>query len=443
MRLCNFLKDVIRGIIVPVVYTMVATHASITSVEGRQLIKDFIFSHLQQYGNPILFLGLAAEYLGLPFVPGEAMMSFMGFLIKGSWLTTLNAIFFASAGTFAGSMIAWLIGYKYGEGVVLKLGQPFHLTQERLDKVRVYFDKQQVVLIIFSRFIPGVRHVIPYLSGIAKIEAGKYAVLNLAGAIFWCASFLGLGSLLGDKWQTVVILAKTYSWVLLLLIAFIYVTITFFKNHQKIIFAIAGPLLLFIKISEDILKQELSVFDNSIYKFVASFITEDMTDFMKFLTFLGSGFVLILITAIVIIALRKNKKYAFYGWMISANLLVSSSLNGLFKVIFHRQRPDILRLIDITGLSFPSGHSMIGLCFYGFIAYIIWVNMKSRWRYPLVIVAVALIISIGISRIYLGVHYASDVLGGFSAGLAWLAVFIPISNKMYKTYSDKLQMQEY
>ncbi|MCR4437243.1 MAG: bifunctional DedA family/phosphatase PAP2 family protein [Clostridiales bacterium] len=405
------------------------------------MIKDFIFSLLQKYGNSILFLGLAAEYLGLPFVPGEAMMSFMGFLgIKGSWLATLYSIFFATAGTFAGSMIAWLIGYKYGEGVVLKLGKPIHLTKEKLDKARVSFDKRRVVLIIFSRFVPGVRHVIPYISGITKIEAEKYAVLNLAGAVLWCGSFIGLGSLLGEKWQAIVNLAKTYSLVLLLMLVFIFVTVKFFKDHQKIIFAIAFPLLLFIKISEDIVKQELSVFDNSIYKFVASFITEDMTDFMKFLTFLGSGLVLIFITAIVIIAVRKNKKYAFYGWMIGANLLASSILNELFKVIFHRERPDILRLIDITGFSFPSGHSMIGLCFYGFIAYILWVNMKSRWRYPLVILSVALVISIGISRIYLGVHYASDVLGGFSAGLAWLAAFIPISSRMYKTYSDKLQI---
>jgi len=405
------------------------------------LIKSFIFSLMQQYGDPILFIGLAAEYLGLPFVPGEAMLSFMGFLgLKGSGLATLYSIFFATAGTFAGSMIAWLIGYKYGEGVVLKLGKPIHLTKERLDKTRVSFDKHQRALIVFSRFVPGVRHVVPYISGICKIEAGKYAVLSLVGSILWCGSFIGMGALLGERWQSFVSLAKTYSLALLLLIVFIFVIIKYFKNHQKLIFAIAVPLFLFIKISEDIVKNELAIFDSSIYTFVASFITEDMTDLMKFLTSLGSGPVLAFITVIVIIAVRKNKKYAFYGWMIGTNLLASSILDVFFKTIFHRKRPDILRLIDITGFSFPSGHSMIGLCFYGFIAYILWVNMKSRWRYPLVFLSVALIISIGISRIYLGVHYASDVLGGYSAGLAWLAVFITISNRMYKTYSDKLKI---
>jgi undecaprenyl-diphosphatase len=398
---------------------------------------------LQHYGDPILFITLAAEYLGLPFVPGEAMMSFMGYVgLKGSGFATLYSILWAAAGTFAGSMIAWLIGYKYGEIVVLKIGKPFHLTREKLDKARVSFDKHQVGLIVFSRFVPGVRHVIPYISGISRIKAGRYALLSLTGSVLWCGSFIGLGALLGNKWQTIVNLAKTYSLALLLLIVFIFVTVKFFKKHQKIIFTVTFPLLLFIMVSEDIINHELSAFDNSIYKFVASFITEDMTDFMKVLSNCGSGVVLALISVIIIIVVHKSKKYAFYGWMIGANLITCSVLDEVFKVIFHRERPDILRLIDITGYSFPSGHSMIGLCFYGYLAYILWVNMKSRWRYPLVLLSVALIIAIGISRIYLGVHYASDVIGGFSAGLAWLTVFITISNRIYRTYSEKLQVQE-
>jgi membrane protein DedA with SNARE-associated domain len=216
------------------------------------LIKSFILSLLKQCGNPILFLGLAAEYLGMPFVPGETMMSFMGFLgVKGGWFATLYSIFFATAGTFAGSMLAWLIAYKYGEGVVLKLGKPIHLTKEKLDKTRVSFDRHREVLIIFSRFVPGVRHITPYLSGICRIEAKKYAVLNLIGAVLWCVSFIGFGSLLGAKWRAIVNLAKTYSLLLLLLILFVLVTVKFFKGHQKIIFAFTFPLLLFIGISED------------------------------------------------------------------------------------------------------------------------------------------------------------------------------------------------
>jgi len=405
------------------------------------LIKEIFLSLLKQYGNPVLFIGLAAEYIGFPFVPGEAMMSFLGFSsVKESAGAVLYSLLFAVAGTFTGSMLAWLIGYKYGEGVVLKVGKPFRITKKKLDAAKVSFDKRRTVWIVFSRFIPGIRHIIPYLSGISRIKAGKFALLSLAGSVLWCGSFIGLGSLLGERWRMVANLAKAYSLVILLLVIFVLLTMKYFKNHKRIIFAITFPVLLFIKISEDIIKQELSVFDNNIYKFVASFITEDMTDFMKFLSIMGSGLVLIIITLVIIMVVRKNKKYFFFALMVGANLLASSIINEVFKIIFHRERPDILRMVDITGFSFPSGHSMIGFCFYGYIAYFLWSNWRSVWRYAAVFILSALILSIGISRIYLGVHYASDVLGGFSAGLAWLPVFITVSNRMYKTYNSKSQV---
>lgn len=407
------------------------------------MVQNYIFSLLQHYGNPILFISLAAEYLGMPFVPGEAMMSFMGFAgLKGSGFATLLSIFWATAGTFAGSMLAWLLGNRFGERVVLQIGKPLHLTREKLDQARASFDKHEAFYIIFSRFVPGVRHITPYISGISKVKTGKCALFNITGSVLWCGVFIGMGSFLGNRWKVIVDLAKTYSLGLLLLVAFIYVTIKFFKKHQKIIFSITLPLLAFIMISEDVINKELSAFDSDIYRFIASFITEDMTDFMQFLSYCGSVLVLAPITLIIVIAVHKSKKYSFYSWMIGANLLTSSVLDVIFKLVFHRPRPDLLRLMTATGFSFPSGHSMIGLCFYGFIAYLICTNIKSRWRYPLVLPFALLILSIGISRIYLGVHYASDVIGGFSAGLAWLAVFITISNSIYRTYSEKLQIQK-
>lgn len=397
------------------------------------MIKDFIFSLIQQHGYPILFWGLAAEYLGFPFIPGEAMMSFVGFLgLKETGAAALYAIIYATAGTFTGSMIAWYLGYKFGENFVLKIGKPIHITRASLDKTALLFDKHRIVLILFGKFVPGLRHVIPYLSGISKINVWTYTVLNLISSVVWCSSFILTGTLLGEKWKVIVNLVKAYSLVLILLFIFILLVVKYFKNHQRIIFTIAFPFLLFIKLSEDVIKQELTVFDDSIYSFIARFISEDMTDLMKFLTFLGSGPVLITLTIIIILALHKYGKKSYYGWIIGINLIASTLLNETFKVIFQRQRPDLLRLIDITGYSFPSGHSMISLSYYGLLAYILWKNVKSSLRYPVVILSVILIISIGISRIYLGVHYASDVLGGFSAGLAWLAVFIVLSNRFQK-----------
>ncbi|AFK87383.1 MULTISPECIES: DedA family protein [Thermoanaerobacterium] len=189
--------------------------------------KNFIFTLLKQYGDPILFLSLAAEYLGMPFVPGETVMAFMGFLeLKSSILPIIYSILFATAGTFTGSMVAWFIAFKYGEGVVLKFG----ITKEKIHKTKISFDKHREVLIIFSKFIPGIRHIIPYLSGIYMIKVKNYALLNFIGSVLWCITFIGLGLLLGEKWQIAVDLIKKYSLALLLLIVILFMLIKFFRK---------------------------------------------------------------------------------------------------------------------------------------------------------------------------------------------------------------------
>lgn len=101
-------------------------------------------------------------------------------------------------------------------------------------------------------------------------------------------------------------------------------------------------------------------------------------------------------------------------------------LNSLIKGLIERERPAGPWLIEETGFSFPSGHAMVSIIFYGLIGYLVWVNVRSgrkaAWLVP--VLTVALIMCIGLSRIYLGVHYPSDVLAGFAAGGAGLIGYI-------------------
>ena len=109
------------------------------------------------------------------------------------------------------------------------------------------------------------------------------------------------------------------------------------------------------------------------------------------------------------------------------NLTCAFLTNETAKNIFERSRPIGINLIEETGLSFPSGHSMVGLAFYGFIIYLIYKLISNKRKKQLFTIILSIIILlIGFSRIYLGVHYFTDVIGGFLLGIIYLTIYINI-----------------
>ena len=124
----------------------------------------------------------------------------------------------------------------------------------------------------------------------------------------------------------------------------------------------------------------------------------------------------------------KNKKI---GLSIFMNLVTITGLNQILKHILQRPRPTEFRIIEETGYSFPSGHSMVSAAYYGFIIYLIYKmveNKKIKWT--LITILSLLVISIGISRIYLGVHYTSDVIAGFLISISFLVIYTSIVSKI-------------
>lgn len=197
------------------------------------------------------------------------------------------------------------------------------------------------------------------------------------------------------------------------------------KNLKWIIlfFCIIGFLLL----AEDVFNKEIMNGDIIGYKFISTYLISDfVTPIAKFITNFGGATCLIAI-AIILFVIIKNKKI---GISIILNLGIVTILNVLLKRILQRPRPEEFRIINESGYSFPSGHSMISMAFYGFLIYLIYKNVKNKYlKWTLITILGTLIISIGISRIYLGVHYTSDVLAGFLIAISYLIVYISILNK--------------
>ena len=178
--------------------------------------------------------------------------------------------------------------------------------------------------------------------------------------------------------------------------------------------AVLGYLIQYIFMAQK------TQFDEIIYTNIGKIMTEPVTIVMKLFTILGSGVtILSIVFATLCIGYKKQAKY------MTINLIIITVLNQLLKFIFERPRPEEYRLIQETGYSFPSGHSMVSMAFYGLIAYWIWKNVKKpTLKWALCILLAVLIIGIGTSRIYLGVHYTSDVMAGFCISVSYLVLYV-------------------
>lgn len=199
------------------------------------------------------------------------------------------------------------------------------------------------------------------------------------------------------------------------------------KNLKWIVLFIC--LIGFLALAEDVFNKEIMNGDIVGYKLVSTFLISDFaTPIAKFITNFGGAIILIGL-AFTLLIFIKNKKI---GVSIISNLAIITLLNQLLKRIVQRPRPTEFRIVEESGYSFPSGHSMVSMAFYGYLIYLIYKYVKNKYlKWISIILLSILICSIGISRIYLGVHYTSDVLGGFFISISYLIIYISAVNKFF------------
>ena len=198
------------------------------------------------------------------------------------------------------------------------------------------------------------------------------------------------------------------------------------KNLKWVVLFIC--LVGFLALAEDVFNKEIMYGDIIGYKLISTFLISDfVTPIAKFITNFG-GAIFLSIATVMLFLFIKNKKI---GLSIISNIVISAVLNQLLKRILQRPRPTEFRIIEETGYSFPSGHSMVSMAFYGYLIYLIYRYIKNKYvKWTLITILSILICLIGISRIYLGVHYTSDVLGGFLLSISYLVIYISSIKKL-------------
>lgn len=180
-------------------------------------------------------------------------------------------------------------------------------------------------------------------------------------------------------------------------------------------------IVLFTELAEEVMEQEFGLFDSFIITLMEAGAGKTMDSIMFIFTEMGSVWFLTTLSILVLAVLgfRMKDKWGILFFIIAVG--GGSLLTLLLKHLYLRERPSINEEIDAIGYSFPSGHSMGSLIFYGFIIYLVIRTHQRSWIKGLTAVVLSiLIMMIGISRIYLGAHFPSDVLAGYIAGSIWL-----------------------
>jgi len=187
------------------------------------------------------------------------------------------------------------------------------------------------------------------------------------------------------------------------------------------IFIVIGSINVFIELTENLKTTSLAQFDTNTTAYILNYRTPTLTQYFIFITNVGDVYGYAIVFILCNLAFLFILKKWQYVVQLSVVMLLALSSNVILKKIINRSRPELEHLVSVETLSYPSGHAMTAMAFYGFLIYLFYrFKINSFLKFTIITLLIFLILSIGISRIYLGVHFPTDIVGGYIAGFIWV-----------------------
>lgn len=411
--------------------------------------------------------------LGL-FLPGESLVLVGGFLAGQGVFDPGTLVMVVSVAAIVGDSVGYRLGRALGLDWLAGHGKRLGVTRENLDRAGAFIARHGGKAVFVSHFTHLMRALMPFFAGASRMRYRRFLVFNAAGCIAWACTFVAIGYLAGESWRVAAKWAGRAGEIVggacLLAVGLVWLWRWLVRHEEDItrrwralvdhprvmsmrrrfapqlafvrdrfspkgymglqltigLLFLVGAAWLFGGIAEDVVHGDpLTVFDKRVAIWLHHRTTHRMLSVMHALTALGSGVVVAGAASFVALALvwtRRWYRLLTLGLVLSGGLL----LDVLLKIAFHRSRPDFGDSIALfQGYSFPSGHAMAATLLYGVLAAIAVESIRSwRWRILTVIGAIVLVLLVAFSRMYLGAHYLSDVLGAIAAGTAWLALCV-------------------
>ena len=358
---------------------------------------------------------------------------------------------------------------------MLRWGRYLFITPQRLARAEAFFERHGGKAVFLARFFSGLRVFGALVAGISRMRWMTFLIYNALGGAVWATAVVLVGYFLGSS------LALVERWLgraTLLLAVLVALAVGFYlahrwaaRNRARLVgwgeallayppiarlrrrydvqlrwllrrltpgqylglhltvglLVAGGSLWLFGGLVEDLLTGDPIVrFDRVLDDYLHSHATTHLTSFFFVVTALGSTVAVVLLGVVVTALLARRRRWTLL-WTWIAAVAGSAILNWLLKVIFQRPRPHFAHPLLVEGsYSFPSGHAMESFVAYGMLAYLAVLLWLRSWETRVAVIcgAALVVVLIGFSRMYLGVHYFSDVIAGYAAGGVWLSALI-------------------
>jgi membrane protein DedA with SNARE-associated domain/membrane-associated phospholipid phosphatase len=421
-----------------------------------------------RYGYVMVALFVGAEGVGVP-LPGETALVLAAALAAQGRLSLDGVIASAALGAILGATGGYWLGRGAGRMLLERPPGWLRLRPERLARLRGYFETHGALTVCLARFVAFFRTVVGILAGASGMPFGRFSVYNALGSVLWATAVGTVGYFFGQnlpRLQRALGRAGTAVALFIALVVALVVAGRWFEAHVESVRArvwawsdrlaaryprgrqflrarlargqylglhltlgLGASLLglwLFTEITEHLFTRNgLTRFDVALAAWFRANATPAGDALGSAISALGSAVAIALVGLGVALWLGSARRWPGLGaWVVG--LVGAGALNQALKFLIRRPRPPAAAAaLSVPGFSFPSGHAMESLVCFGLVAYFLIVRTtRPGRRIAIGVAAICLIGAIGFTRLYLGVHYFSDVVGGYAAGIVWLAACI-------------------
>ncbi len=415
----------------------------------------------------------AAAFVGLA-IPGETAMLLGGFLAFQGRVNLAVMMAAGAAGAVVGDSIGYEIGRRFGEPLKhSRLGR--RVGQDRWARGEAYLRTKGGRAVFLGRFVGVLRALVPALAGMSRMPYRTFLPWNAAGGVIWAPGFVFLGYLAGSSYRQVERIAGRASLLLLLLVVIVggvvlaarwvarhpdrlravvdrqldrpWVARLRARYQRQLAFlaerlrpggalglsltvsvlALVGAGWAFGAVLQDVLAgDEGALLDGPVQRFFLAHREAWLTPLMRGLTDLGNAAVLIALILLIGLVWWWRRRTWRPLWLLAGAYLGAWALSETVKDLTHRARPPAAQAIGHwTGYAFPSGHTTKATAVYGMLAALL-AAATPRWGHKVALWTAAALLAglVGLSRLYLGAHWLTDVLGALALGAAWLFILL-------------------